>query len=350
MKNMNPLQRLFIFLCMVCFILNAFIFPQKPSSNRSFNSNEAFIEGLYTTLDLKDSMSVFKYVFSNLEEEVMVYPSENYYYFRFTAAGKTIWGTLNLAVDQRDNGILGFGYIERHDRYSSNHSDHIGGSKEFNKEDGVIVSKINPMRYSVAFENKTVYFNFNPLSLNKPSKALLRDDEVLVGPNFDESGIQFYLVYNTTEHFFFWILNEDVNIPETFSEINKDIEIGNRTDFAFYRDTLNHRKILIGVDGMNAMLNNWYDGPFDQLPDNYISSGQIEIKKYLMEAYYLDSTEIDQYGNYTDDEGVRVAIAPYYAYYLVDDLVERVEACKDGTASESEFCACITESTFYPPN
>jgi len=31
--------------------------------------------------------------------------------------------------------------------------------------------------------------------------------------------------------------------------------------------------------------NNWYDGPFDQMPDNYVYLGQIEVQKYLEACY-----------------------------------------------------------------
>ena len=44
--------------------------------------NQRWIEGQSSqSLDLKDVEAVFWQVFSRLPEEVMVYPSENYYYF-----------------------------------------------------------------------------------------------------------------------------------------------------------------------------------------------------------------------------------------------------------------------------
>jgi hypothetical protein len=46
--------------------------------------------------------------------------------------------------------------------------------------------------------------------------------------------------------------------------------MGKRTGFAFYQDGLRHRKILVGVYEANYRLNTYFDGPFDQLPDNFI--------------------------------------------------------------------------------
>jgi len=330
--------------------LNAFENPGQKQSGSSFFTNESYINGLYSPIDLKDSLAVFRYVFNNLNEEVTVYPSENYYYFRFTYAGKSIWGTLVLSAEDRDQGILGFGYIEKQDRYTGQSFDAIGGSKDFNKEDGVVVSKINPFRYSVSFEGKTVLFSLKSLSLEGPSKAILRDDEVNVGPNFDESGIQFYLIFDSAEQNLFWILNEDVFVPESFIKVTDYLVVGLRTGFAFYLDTLNQRKILVGIDGYNAMLNNWFDGPFDQLPDNYVYTGQLETRKYIAAAYSMDTGLIDKYGNYTYEEGVRVAVAPYYAYYSLDDLVSLIEDCKSQSDSEAGFLSCITEQIFFAPD
>ncbi len=349
MKNYNPLQVLSIILFCICLMVNSTILSAQDHSKSSFYTNESFIKGFDNPLDLLDSLSVFRYVFGNLDDEVTMYPSENYYYFRFTASGKSMWGSLSLSAHSRDKGILGFGYIEKQDRYTGENYDAVGGGKEFSREDGVIVEKINPFRYSATFEGKTVFFNFNLLSLDVPGKARLRNDEVFVGPNFDESGMKFYLIFNSREKHLFWILNEDGNLAETFNFINNYVVVGERTGFAFYLDTINNRKILVGIDAYNALLNNWYDGPFDQLPDNYVYTGQLELKKYIEAAYYLDTGSIDKYGNYTYEEGARVAVAPYYAYYSVDDLIEKLETCMQIPDTSAAFYSCLTEQIFFPP-
>src|SRR5437867_3805389 len=53
-----------------------------------FLSNEEFINGLYNNLNLTDAKQVFRFVFSNLDNKVVIYPTENYYYFTFPAHGK----------------------------------------------------------------------------------------------------------------------------------------------------------------------------------------------------------------------------------------------------------------------
>ncbi len=330
-------------------LFNAFVSPALRLNPGAFFTNESYIRGLYSPLDLKDSTAVFRYVFKNLHKEVTVYPSENYYYFRFTAAGKSVWGTLVLSADNRDQGVLGFGYIEKQDRYTGEYPDAVGGSKDLTAADGVLVKKITPFKYTVTFEGRTVTFILQSLQLQTPQHALLQEDERLVGPNFDESGIQFYLVYNMTEKNLFWILNEDVFVPETFRRINDELEVGMRTGFAFYLDTLNRRRILVGIDGYYALLNNWFDGPFDQLPDNYVKTGDIEVQKYMEASYGFEPGIIDTYGNFLHREGIRVAVAPYYAYYSISDLVNVIENCKTGIESRAAFISCITTQVFHLP-
>ena len=326
------------------------VVAQELQNNTGFISNESVIKGLYTQPDLEDPVSIFKYVFKNLEKEVDVYPSENYYYFVFPAYGKTLWGSISLSAHNRDNGILSFGYIEKSNDFLGEEFDAIGGSKDFTKDDGLILEKINPFRYSVKYDGKIVIFNLKKLLISPPVKANLIDGETFVGPNFDESGLQFFLIYNKDQKHLYWVLNEDQYVPEEFEFETKYLLIGKRTGFAFYNDTLNNRKILIGVDGYNVLKNNWYDGPFDQMPDNYVYTGQLEVRKYIESVYPADSGKIDKYGNYLEEEGVRLAVAPYYAYYSREDLVALMEECIKTASSPSELYRCVTEQIFYWPD
>ncbi len=314
-----------------------------------FIANEKFINGLYNNLNLEDSKEVFRFVFSHLDNEVVVYPTENYYYFTFTAKGKTIWGTLNLSADNRDEGVFGFGYIEKIDKFKEPNYPVVGGGGDYNSEDGVFVKKINDFKYSVTFEGKTIVFKFNDIGLSPPQKAKLRGDEIFVGPSFDESGLKFFLIFNKTEQHLYWVLNEDGFVPESFKKYTDDIVIGDRTGFAFYLDKENNRKILFGVEGFNVWQNNWYDGPFDQLPDNYVYTGQIEVKKYIEASYPYNNGRIDKYGNYLDEEGARVAVAPYLVYFSIDDLISVIESCKASSPTKSHFYSCITTQIFDLP-
>lgn len=315
-----------------------------------FYTNEEFINGLYDKrLDLTDSLAVFKYVFSHLRDQVTVYPIENYYYFVFIAQGKTFGGCMSLFPHERDSGIIGFGYTERRDKYQSADPASPGGWGSFGAAHGVRLQKIDEMNYSATVENKKVVFHFNDVGVHPPIKAKLLSDERYVGPSFDESGLKFFLIYNSSQKKLYWILDEDDYVPESFTMLTLDILIGNRTEFAFYDDRQNNRKVLFGVEGYNTLNNNWYDGPFDQMPDNYVLNRKVGVKHYIEEAYPYAKGKIDQYGNYQNREGARVAVAPYLVYFSKADLIKVIKTCKVESKRTSEFYSCITQQVFVVP-
>ena len=85
------------------------------------------------------------------------------------------------------------------------------------------------------------------------------------------------------------------------------------------------------------------------MPDNYVYTGQIEVKKYIEANYPNVRGRIDKYGYYLDEKGVRVAIAPYLVYFSKEELVSVIESCKASALSTPEFYSCITEQVFTVP-
>jgi hypothetical protein len=185
--------------------------------------------------------------------------------------------------------------------------------------------------------------------MTPPKKAKLTSDEIFVAPEFDESGLMFYLVFNKKTNHLYWILNEDNYVPEHYHDIGDSVIIGDRTEFAFYVDQENNRKILIGVDGFSTIEDDYYDGPFDQMPDNLVKAGKLDLQKYLHLAYPGTKGAIDRYGNYLKEPGVRVAVAPYLIYFSRDDVLSTVRDCKSTSPAASDFYACITQPVFNIP-
>ena len=81
-------------------------------------------------------------------------------------------------------------------------------------------------------------------------------------------------MFNTRlERSFHYLLDETVKVADDFFPVkySERVLVGKRTGFAFYNDT--PRRILIGTFERNSQLNTYFDGPFDQLPDNFIRRG-----------------------------------------------------------------------------
>lgn len=114
--------------------------------------------------------------------------------------------------------------------------------------------------------------------------------------------------------------------------------IGKRTGFAFYRDHKRDRKILIGVYEPNAMLNNYYDGPFDQLPDNFIEGE--ELHDAIVASDPNAKGKIGRLGHYPDHES-RYSIQPYMLYRKTHELLS-FERCAQARVKSGAYYRCFT--------
>jgi hypothetical protein len=281
-------------------------------------------------------MSVFHFVFSSMAEEVNVYPTENYYYFESVLGGVPIKGNVGLPAHSIDDGVVNFAYEEDYAITDINHPARHA-ELTLTAKVGLSVRKITDFKYAVTFKDKTVVFNLNDVGILPPRKAILSPDETFVGPSFDESGLQFYLIFKQKCNALFWILNEDDFVPEQFLSYTSRVLIGRRTEFAFYDDRENNRRILIGVKDAGVVRNTWYDGPFDQLPDNYIKTGRIELQKYIESCYPFTKGKIDKFGISLERKDVRVPIVPYVNYSSRNQLVKLIDSLGPSSKSKRDF-------------
>ena len=275
-------------------------------------------------IDISDRLNVFSFLFSHLPDKVTVLPTEGYYYFQFYHDGAHFAGNMRLDIKDRDQGVLHFAYYSVVSEYGQ---EFVSNYKPLGSADGVTVSKIDDLNYSISFADKSVHFALNDLRDQKPRTNQLAPDEILIGPMWDEAGIPLFLVHNPKDRYFLYVLNENGFVPEVFipHSYASDIVIGSRTSFAYNNDQVHDRKILIGVKSSNVENNNYYDGPFDQLPDNFIKGDSL---KDALELVYPDlKGQIDRYGNFNNFEG-RFVIDAYHIYEVSDELLVHQE-CKD---------------------
>lgn len=333
-----------ILIVLILFINNRSI-SFKPEG--SIYTNQQFISELYFQINTSNELEVLDFVFNQLNDVVIIFPTENYYYFKFIANGKIYGGAFSLFADNRDEGYLGFGYIERSENAYEKYSfEKEGGGGVYNQKDGVYIEKINDWAYDVRYKDKTVRFNLNDVGVDPPKKML--EVESYVGPIFDESGLIFDYLYNREEKKIYYSLKMDGYVPETFETKSENVYLGKRTGFLFYFDDLG-RYILIGAKGENVLQNNWYDGPFDQIPDNYILNGQIRgYEEILTEAYPNSAGKIDKFGNYIYETGTRIAVAPYYVYWG-EDYLDFIYYCEENEKELSKKLSCLTQQIYIVP-
>ncbi|MGH6768412.1 MAG: hypothetical protein ACRECO_05250 [Xanthobacteraceae bacterium] len=287
---------------------------ERPS--RLF-THQSYVEDVLhrSTLQIEDIKSVFAFVLGSLPERVKVYPTENYYYFRFVHNGAQYAGNIRLA-ENRDQGFVHFAYSIDFAEWKDEDKVFY---RRFGAKDGVKVEKLAPLIYRVSLADRSVVFELNDLSGVAPPANALGPDERYIGPVFDESAVRFFLVYNTKLKLFHYVLDETAPPTDTFTPAaaTDRILIGKRTGFAFYRDHRLERKILIGVFEGNARVNNYFDGPFDQLPDNFIEGES--LRSAILEVEPSLKGKIDRYGASPTGE-TRFMISPYLHYGDEDEL------------------------------
>jgi len=285
-------------------------------------------------------MAVFAFVFGSLPERVKVYPSENHYYFSFHLNGVRYAGNIKIDARLRAEGKIPFSYYEDRGAWLP---DDEGKELILDASRGVSVERVEPLAYRVGYGGKSVVFALNDLSQVKPPPAALAPDDRFIGPIFDESGIRFFLIFNERLKVFHYVLDETITPADTFVPAavgDGRILIGKRTGFAFYRDQRHERKIMIGAYYANVAANNYLDGPFDQMPDNFIEGDALQLAILAVEPSFKG--EINRYGSLSD--GARFAITPYMHYRDPKEL-----AVFDACATSKRIPAQQYEACFSLP-
>lgn len=304
------------------------------------STNQAYIDRLMQTreLDIDNISEVFWFVFGSLPDEVRVYPTENYYYFEFLNAGAAYAGNIRLDVADRDQGTVHFAYFRPHRPWQSRDLTHYA---PLGIGDGVAVEKLAELVYRVTYRGKHVTFRLNDLRDVEPPADALVPDERYLGPVFDESGTQFYFLYNRALKRFLYVLNETGAGADALTPDPTDpaLEVDSRTGFVFLVDPLAPRRILVGVSDDNTDANNYFDGPFDQLPDNFMGAGT--LREVAVDAYPSLEGMLDLYGHFIDESiGGRILIDPYWGYRTLADL-DFLADCDDKQADPAAFYGCI---------
>ena len=307
---------------------------QQGSRLPKLYTNEQLIDDVTraTDLDIDDTKSVLAYVLGELPPTVRVFPTENYYYFSFHQGGVKYAGNFRFDVEARDKGFVEFIYFKETTGWLEDETDHHA---TLGAADGVVLTKVSDLVYDLSFAGTTVRFELNDLSAVRPPEGALAENDVFLGPVADESGIRFFLTFDQSEKVFHYVLDETVPLADELvaAEGLDHVLIGRRTGFAFFRDLGFERKLLAGVFAPNVDVNNYLDGPFDQLPDNFLQGDT--LRTAILGAYPDTDTSIDRLGISPGGE-FRQSITPYIEYEFVDDLAA-VEKCAAETNAAARY-------------
>lgn len=278
-----------------------------------------------------EPFDVLGFVLKSSPPDPVVYPSEGYYYFKFFSGERLISG--NLRFSEADRGLVSLGFFDELDR---------GFLRTAFLKDGVNAEvRASPESVLVRFRGTEREFRIDN-SWKLPVDAGsgdLEDGETLVSGILDESGYRFALIYNQAERQFAYLAS-NVGQPEpvqAFSvgrELRFEVGLHSRYIFLCCEGPRGRpRRILAGVFMPHVIANNFFDGPFDQVPPDLM------IRSKLEEAYPYVKLRggIDEHGNFLALAASRVAISPYTQYSSIAGFRQRVGELIDEQISSGRF-------------
>ena len=332
-------RRLTMNVALAAAVFVTLLLPASATERPRLYTNEQYLEDVMrqTSLPLDDPKGMLAFVLESLPARVKVYPTENYYYFYFYHRGTRYAGNIRLDAKDRDEGKLHFAYFVELTEWVK---DDAVQYTLFGKEDGVTVEQIEPLLYRVTLGGTSVVFELNDLSKVAPPASALGPHDRYLGPVYDESGIRFFLVFNHELKLFHYVLDETAPVPDELfpSQYTNRILIARRTGFAFYNEHRLRRKILIGVFEANGSVNNYFDGPFDQLPDNFIRGN--ELRDAILAVDPALKGQIDRHGG-SPDGASRYLIGPYIYYRTEQELLPFHECATNKDIPRKLYHACF---------
>lgn len=334
-----PLKKNLAALCL-CALASIFAMTFQATG---FEAHQTYISALSgaTKLNIEDPASVLKFVLKSSAQTIHVQPTENYSYFKFSHNGLHWQGNMRLETEKGKPDKLHFAYFVVPAPW---HDVDLGQYRTFDDNDGLSITALGDFNFRISFQSITRTFRLNDITaVNMPEK-MLGPDQIYMGQVNDESGIRFFLLFDKNTLDFSYILDQQKPFLDkltAYGEPGSKLQVGIRSGFVFVDEPTLSRKRLVGVHTDNISQNNYYDGPFDQLPDAF--SGELTVKQAFALIDLEFSKKIDAYGNYIDQEGARAVIAPYLRYATKEDF-EDVIACVRYQDFSVDYRSCIRDA------
>lgn len=294
--------------------------------------------------NIDDVDSVFEKIFSALPTEVRVLTTENYSYFTFYNSGIEYQG--NIRIEQTVREIqLNFLYNPRPTPWLLNPP--AKQKKYRNGDSGFQINELSPFKFEVSFKGAKKVFSHLDVSKTHPPAGFLTANDVFMGQVHDDSGLRFFLVYDKVANTPLYFLDTSTQISEQLAyaersdgKKSKSLRVGMRTGYVFATDP-ESRLLLVGVHAGNVQLNNYFDGPFDQLPDSF--DGPVTVKNIFSALDPEAAAKMNDKGIFTDGSGIRAVIDPYVTYSDFSMLSE-IEYCMEVEFATHGLRKCLAKA------
>ncbi len=294
--------------------------------------NQTFIQGLAECGPFEQAL------FRILPETLVVFPTENYYYFHLGHCGEEFRGNLNFSLFYPEPEVRVVFYTTANlslqgETFSPRDSTVV---KTFTRKNGLRFEKLGENLYRVRIPvfPKPLLVRFVPIPQSPPPLPDTSRFEFIFR-TMDESGLLFVLTYDRKEQDFVWFLSDTQFVPVPLRQVGDDpIFVHERSGFVFVKT--GPALMLVGVPELNRVQNNWYDGPFDQLNDRQWNPRLSSIFKEFAASV---KKRVDARGYMRN--GNRLALGHYVHFVVFDDFLVALDQC---LKPEKTLPYCISRS------
>jgi hypothetical protein len=262
--------------------------------------------------NLDDPKEVAAWILSWAPSRAYVYTTEEFYYFTFPTEDGLYRGNLRLADLPR--GYLSVSYF-KHGTVGHPRTARISTS------DGLEIEQLSDTEFVVGLEGASARFDF--LGPRWQDGLPQVQGSMALGRIVDESGVVFILWFDKASELFFVALDRGWVCADSFVEPRNGFFLGERTGFLYLEDEVSDTWQLVGVDYDHIILNDYFDGPGDQVPI------RADLFPGLVLAYpQVQLGEgIERNGVYLGrDNWMRIAVCPFGRYVTLAQCMDRVEA------------------------
>jgi hypothetical protein len=279
------------------------------------------------TLDIDDPREVLCFVLTRCRPVEDVPLTERYFYFNFIHGARTISG--NLRFVDAESGVVHIGYFDKHDR-GFLRSGTFGAAENVRVE-----CRANRASVAAVPEGISRVFRLRDAAgepCELPEQLAARGWRCVCDIR-DDSGHGFALAWHDAyATYAFLARDEELRACEPLAPIpGTDCSVGVASRYVFMPVTTGW-SVLAGVSEANVRENTYFDGPFDQIPPRLLLKPRCAIAY----PYVLQGGGIDDFGNFIDQPGHRVAVSPYQQYRSLAEFVEYHEGMIAKAASDDE--------------
>lgn len=296
--------------------------------SNAFSVVQAYVGASTSSFSYDDSESVLRYVFERFPLVAVVLPTESYYYYSLTDQEGPVAG--NIRLTDIEDGVISFGYFRPENRKARSK----GGLFEIDKD--LTTQKISKHVWLLSYKGISRLFILPSVSDSAPKNFFLRPQESYLTSMRDESGNFFHVIFKSSPPAFLYVLDQEHGKREDLRPLGEGLYQGARSGFV-YKQFENERMVLAGVKLASVRENNYFDGPFDQVPARF------EIRDEVYAAYpYLKLSGVDEYGYLCSNRGTRTAISSYMTYESPFEVSNRVKKCEEKSDDPNLIEHCIT--------